>query len=89
MFEKIVVKGEGRHALYDHLTTAAPEARGTRGNLMLGLLKLFGIGATQKGDIQWNFEKFVVSRKGEVVARFAPTVTPDDPDLIKAIQREL
>src|SRR5687767_13453069 len=31
------------------------------------------------GDIRWNFEKFLVAPGGEVVARFAPTVVPDDP----------
>lgn len=89
MFAKIVVKGKGRHALYDHLTTAAPESRGKKGNPMYGMLKLAGKGPKQKGDILWNFEKFVVSREGEVVARFAPTVAPNDPDLIAAIEREL
>src|SRR4029078_4373915 len=31
------------------------------------------------GDIQWNFEKFLVGRDGNVVARFGPMVVPDDP----------
>jgi glutathione peroxidase len=38
------------------------------------------------GDIQWNFEKFVVSPAGRVVARFRPQVTPDDPAVIAAIE---
>ena len=33
------------------------------------------------GDIQWNFEKFLVSAEGSPVARFGPTTEPDDPDL--------
>lgn len=41
------------------------------------------------GDIKWNFAKFVISPSGEVVARFAPTVTPDDPALVAAIERAL
>jgi len=89
MFEKIVVKGPGRHALYDHLTAAAPESRGKKGHPMYALLKLSGKGPKQKGDILWNFEKFVISREGEVVARFAPTVAPNDPELVKTIEREL
>ncbi|MBU2671061.1 glutathione peroxidase [Actinoplanes bogorensis] len=40
-------------------------------------------------DVQWNFEKFLISRTGEVVGRFAPSVTPDDPELTAAIEREL
>jgi glutathione peroxidase len=41
------------------------------------------------GDIAWNFAKFLVGPDGEVVARFEPTVTPDDPALIAAIERVL
>ena len=32
------------------------------------------------GDIQWNFEKFLVAPDGEVVARFRPVVEPEDPE---------
>lgn len=42
-----------------------------------------------KGDIEWNFAKFLVGPDGEVVARFAPSVTPDDPALVAAIERLL
>ncbi len=41
------------------------------------------------GDIRWNFEKFLVSPAGEVVGRFSPTVTPEDPTLVAAIEAEL
>jgi glutathione peroxidase len=41
------------------------------------------------GDIQWNFEKFLVGADGSVVARFAPTVVPDDPAIIAAIESAL
>jgi glutathione peroxidase len=41
------------------------------------------------GDIRWNFEKFLVSPSGEVVARFNPTVVPEDPALVDAIERTL
>ncbi|MEU7828975.1 MULTISPECIES: glutathione peroxidase [unclassified Nonomuraea] len=39
------------------------------------------------GDIQWNFEKFLVDREGAVVARFRPRTTPDDPAVIAAIEK--
>lgn len=42
-----------------------------------------------KGDVSWNFEKFLVSKQGEVVARFRSSVGPDSPELIGAIEREL
>ena len=41
------------------------------------------------GDIQWNFEKFLLSPEGEVVARFRPMVVPDAPEVIEAIEANL
>ncbi|MHB8898185.1 MAG: glutathione peroxidase [Thermoguttaceae bacterium] len=41
------------------------------------------------GKISWNFEKFLIGRDGQVVARFAPKTRPDDPEVIKAIEAEL
>lgn len=41
------------------------------------------------GPISWNFEKFVVGRDGKVIARFAPRVAPNDPELIKTIESAL
>ena len=35
-------------------------------------------GEGDTSDIAWNFEKFLVNRDGEVVARFSPTVSPED-----------
>jgi glutathione peroxidase len=43
----------------------------------------------QAGDIQWNFEKFLVSPTGEVVGRFRPMVTPEDPALVTALEAQL
>jgi glutathione peroxidase len=40
-------------------------------------------------DITWNFEKFLVGRNGEVVARFGPRVQPNDPTLVAAIEQAL
>lgn len=41
------------------------------------------------GKITWNFEKFLVDRNGDVIARFAPRTKPDDKEVIKMIEREL
>ena len=46
-------------------------------------------GAGEAGDIQWNFEKFLVSPDGRVVARFRPTVTPDSQEVVSAIESVL
>jgi glutathione peroxidase len=41
------------------------------------------------GEITWNFEKFLINRKGEIVARFPPDVLPEDPVLIEVIESTL
>ena len=41
------------------------------------------------GKISWNFEKFVIGRNGEVVARFSPRTKPDDAKLLQVLQAEL
>ncbi|MGP3769380.1 glutathione peroxidase [Streptomyces sp. SDT5-1] len=41
------------------------------------------------GDIRWNFEKFLVGRGGDVVARFSPQTTPDADEVVQAIEREI
>ncbi len=45
--------------------------------------------AGPRGDISWNFEKFLIARDGRIVARFAPAVSVDDSLLRDAIDREL
>ncbi|MFG1641096.1 glutathione peroxidase [Amycolatopsis sp. NPDC049252] len=41
------------------------------------------------GDVQWNFEKFLVSADGEVLARFRPRTEPEDETVVKAIEAAL
>jgi glutathione peroxidase len=41
------------------------------------------------GPIHWNFTKFLVSRQGTVLARFEPPVSPDDPQVVKAVEGAL
>lgn len=38
------------------------------------------------GEPSWNFDKFLVNRSGEVVARFGPRTKPDDKDLVETIE---
>ncbi len=89
MFEKIVVKGEGQHPLYRFLTDTKPDAQLANGNAFEEKLKTYGVNREKKNDILWNFEKFLINRNGEVVARFAPDVTPDDALVTKAIEAAL
>jgi glutathione peroxidase len=89
LFAKIVVKGPGQHPLYAALTRARPAAADLPNADVGGkpAEHASNVGAPQ--EITWNFEKFLLSRKGEVVARFAPDVTPSDALLVAAVEREL
>jgi glutathione peroxidase len=42
-----------------------------------------------KGDIRWNFEKFLVGRDGNVIERFSPMVDPEAPEVVEAIEQAL
>ncbi|MEV8532650.1 glutathione peroxidase [Streptomyces sp. NPDC051211] len=43
----------------------------------------------EAGDVRWNFEKFLISPDGEVVARFRPRTEPESPEVIAAIEAHL
>jgi glutathione peroxidase len=43
----------------------------------------------KKGDITWNFEKFLINRDGTVAARFAPKTKPEDPTVVASIEAAL
>jgi len=41
------------------------------------------------GKIGWNFEKFLISRDGKVIARFKTPVEPDSEEVVKAVETEI
>jgi glutathione peroxidase len=88
LFEKITVVGPDKHPLYAALTSAKPDAVGDK-NVFRETLKKHGLTPTSDPEVLWNFEKFLVGRNGEVVARFAPGMTPDDPAIVSAIELAL
>ncbi|TDU86556.1 glutathione peroxidase [Kribbella voronezhensis] len=45
--------------------------------------------AGEAGDIQWNFEKFLVSPEGTVAARFRPQTQPESDEIVNAIETQL
>ena len=67
LFEKISVKGQDTHPLYQYLTTQTPFP----------------------GEIEWNFQKFLVNRKGDVIARYRPGMKPLTPQIVQDIQQAL
>jgi glutathione peroxidase len=88
MFSKIAVTGPAMHPLYRELTSAQPQAEGDPDAFRKKLVE-YGITPNPEPGVLWNFEKFLVARDGHVAARFTPSVTPDDPALVSAIEREL
>ena len=89
MFSKITVVGPGKHPLYAALIEAQPKAVSVSDVPFREKLKGYGIETNAEPELLWNFEKFVVSRNGEVVRRFAPDTQPDAPELVAAIEAEL
>jgi len=89
MFSKITVAGAEKHPLYAALIAAQPKAISVSQVPFRDKLKGYGIETNPDPELLWNFEKFLVSREGEVVKRFAPDTEPDAPELISAIKREL
>lgn len=67
LFEKISVKGDDTHPLYQYLTQESP----------------------YPGEIKWNFQKFLVDRKGQVIARYRPGMKPLAPQIVQDVQKAL
>ena len=89
IFSKISVKGADQHPLYRTLIDAQPRATEKPGSDFKAKLAGYGVKPDAPSDVLWNFEKFLIGRDGNVVARFAPDVTPGDALLVDAIDREL
>ena len=94
LFEKIPVTGPDAHPLYRLLVDAQPSAQVNEPGFRAGLdsfLATTGTGAVTNPapGILWNFEKFLIDRNGEVIARFAPDMLPEDSRITKAIAAAL
>jgi glutathione peroxidase len=87
LFSKISVEGEDKHPLYQTLTAAVPERIG-EGPWKQDLID-YGLTPNEAPEVLWNFEKFLVNKQGEVVARFAPDIKADDARLVDAVNAEL
>ena len=93
LFSKSVVTGAGKPPLYAALTAAQPE-RVSDGDQLYQHLASYaaahGLPAPNAPpELLWNFEKFLLNRRGEVIGRFAPDMVPDDPKLLAAVETDL
>lgn len=93
LFSKISVAGPTQHPIYGMLTSMMPqhEADSTefRQNIDTFLSDVGLPPSLPLPNILWNFEKFLIGRDGNVAARFASDVRPDNPRLVEAIEKAL
>ena len=89
LFSKISVQGESRHPLYRALIGAQPRATEKADGSFGKRMASYGISRKDPSDVFWNFEKFLIARNGTVVGRFTSDISPDDPLLADAIEKEL
>jgi len=68
---------------------AKTDVNGPERHPLYAELTEFADGDGKAGDIQWNFEKFVIAPGGTVVNRFRPQTTPDAPEVVAAIEAVL
>jgi glutathione peroxidase len=89
LFERITVVGPQKHPLYRALIDAQPSAESTAQVPFREQLKGYGMTPNPEPEVLWNFEKFLISREGNVVKRFTPDTAPDDPVFVTAVLSEL
>lgn len=86
LFAKIEVNGKNEDPLYTYLKKEAPfkgfELNKDSGKMIQGVIKENYPDNLSGDGIKWNFTKFLVDRKGNVKARFEPTVTPEELDSV-------
>ena len=78
-FQKVDVNGENESKLFTYLKNEIKdeEVEGIKNKLAMKAIEKISSTTKKPGDIKWNFTKFLVNKDGKVVARFAPTDTPE------------
>jgi len=79
LMKKIDVNGAQAHPIFEYLKNQAPteEYKGLKAKAAQKLFKSISKSVEKESDIKWNFTKFVISRDGTVIKRYAPTTTPE------------
>ena len=87
--KKVEVNGENEEPIYKFLKKEQPkeEVIGIKNKMSMKAIKKISVTATKEGDILWNFTKFLVDKKGNVIKRYDPTFDPKniEEDIIKII----
>ena len=79
-FKKIEVNGENEDKLFTLLKEAIPdeEVHGIKNKMAMKAIEKISTTCKNKGDIKWNFTKFLVDKEGNVIKRYNPTFDPKD-----------
>ena len=82
LMKKIDVNGENAHPIFEYLKSQSPkeEYKGLKAKATHTMLKGVSKSAKKEGDILWNFTKFLISKDGSVIKRFAPVAEPKEMD---------
>lgn len=88
LFAKLKATGADKHALYAELINQAPKPVNSDEG-MRSMLAGHGLNPNAQPELLWNFEKFVIGRDGQVIARFSPDTKPDDPALLAVLEEAL
>ena len=80
IMKKTDVNGPQAEPIFEYLKAQAPteEYKGLKAKATHALLKKLSTSVEKDSDILWNFTKFLISRDGETVKRYAPTTAPKD-----------
>ena len=80
IMKKTDVNGPDAEPIFEYLKAQAPteEYKGLKAKATKALLKTLSKSVEKESDILWNFTKFLISKDGETVKRYAPTTDPKD-----------
>ncbi len=80
MMKKTDVNGASAHPVFEFLKAQVPDEEyiGMKAKAAKTLFKTISKSVEKPGDIQWNFTKFLISKDGLTIKRYAPTTEPAD-----------
>ena len=80
IMKKTDVNGPAAEPIFEYLKSQAPteEYKGLKAKATHALLKSLSTSVEKDSDILWNFTKFLISKDGMTIRRFAPTADPKD-----------
>ena len=96
LFEKVRIRGGDAHPLYQALENSTLTAV-SQGGIKTKLFRVFRFlmflrsegRMPRGGEVEWNFHKFLIDRKGNPMAHFASDCDPLDPNVVACVEREL